>query len=473
MRHPRSFIGALLGIALALPAFAGSHQRNILLLSPSQPARLPAWLPAISGQLPSKYEDYTAGHYWLSGQQYGAYASFATAVGASFSRASTATYANASGVLASAGSGALRFDSPNGVAQGLLLEGAATNVVTNVALNGAAWVNFNSTITGGHASPDGGANAYLNVPTATNARHNWILQPGVTATAAVYTGSVYLQAAGYGFGYLGIASPGATTAYSIIVDLTTGAITQTNTIGSPTGTASAATLIGNGWVRLQVSMTATTGTTGTQILFGASNSGTPGSLNSNANEPQFAGDGTSGVAAFWPQLELGPFATSPIPTSGSAATRAADALTNPWTVPSAFTKLVKLVTPPGKAASANMFSWVLDDGTSANRIVLFYNIANGHLSVSISSGATLDLGAVAANTVSTVALAAQSGSYRASLNGAAIVSSASGALPSGITTERYGEGSGGTSPFFGHAEKSIFWPVFAGDTDLKNLAATQ
>jgi hypothetical protein len=282
-----------------------------------------------------------------------------------------------------------------------------------------------------------------------------------------------MQAGAYGFGYLGIWSPIGTTAYSIVVNLVTGAITQTNTIGTPTGTASQVTACGNGWYRLQVSMKATTGASATGMSFGPSNSGTPGSLNSNANEPQFAGDGTSGVYVFWPQFELGSFATSPVPTSGSAATRAADALTNPWTVPSAFTKLVKVVTPPAPAASANMFAWELDDGTSANRIVLFYNIANGHLSISVSSGATLDLGAVTANTVATVALAAQSSSYRASLNGAAIVSSASGALPSGITTERYGEGSGGTSPFFGHVEKSIFWPVFAGDTDLTHLAATQ
>jgi hypothetical protein len=467
----KSLRSAILALALAA-ALIGSARADLLRTIILSGGGIPGWLPTIGGQAPSKYEDYTTGRYWYRGQQYGSYPAFATAAGASFSRASTATYTNPAGTLASAGSGVLRFDNPNGVAQGLLLEGAATNLVTNVALNGAPWSNLNSTITAGQPSPDGLSGAFLNVPNTTNARHNWFLSSGITASSAVYAASVFMKPSGYNFGYLGIVSPSGTTAYSIIVNLTTGAITQTNTIGSPTGTASSAKLYANGWVRLQVSMTAGTGAGGTGMTFGASNSGTPGSLNSGANEPQFAGDGTSGVYAFWPQLELGPFATSPIPTSGSAATRAADALTNPWTVPSAFTKLVKIVTPPG-ATAANMFAWELDDGTTSNRFVLFYNTTNGHLSISVSSGATLDLGAASLNTTYGVAFAAQANSYRASVNGGAIVSSTSGAMPTGITTERYGENSGGGSQWFGHVEKSIFYATFAGDAALMNLAASQ
>jgi|GEM_PF-3655158 len=460
-------------LALALgAALIGSARADLLRTIILSGGGIPGWLPTIGSQLPTKYEDYTTGRYWYRGQQYGSYAAFATAVGASFSRASAATYTNAAGVYASAGSNVLRFDNPAGVAQGLLLEGAGTNLVTNAALNGAPWTNLNATVSAGQPSPDGLSGAFLNVPRTASARHNWA-QTGVTATAAVYTASVLMKPAGYNFGYLGIWSPVGTMAYSIIVNLTTGAITQTNSLGSPTGTAASATLVGNGWVRLQVSMTASAGASATGMSFGPSNSGTPGSLNTNANEPQFAGDGSSGVAAFWPQLELGPFATSPVPTSGSAVTRAADALSNPWALPAAFTKVVKIVTPPGFAA-INMVAWAFDDGTTSNRFLLLCNPATGHLNLIVTSGgvaqATLDLGAVSAGTVYTVAFAAQLNSFRASVNGGAIVSDTSGAMPVGVATEHYGVAS---NDWFGHFEKSIFYPTFAGDAALMSLAANQ
>jgi hypothetical protein len=86
--------------------------------------------------------------------------------------------------------------------------------------------------------------------------------------------------------------------------------------------------------------------------------------------------------------------------------------------------------------------------------------------------ATLDLGAAVASTNYTVAFAAQANSFRASVNGGAIVSAAAGSMPVGITTERYGASEAGNQ-WFGHVLKSGSWSLFANDNTLASLTASQ
>lgn len=246
-------------------------------------------------------------------------------------RASSATYWDSSGVLRSASSNVLRRDFDPRLASttekcGFLIEEARTNLaLRSEEFDNAAWSTSNTTITANQAvAPDGTTTADLAVPSTGNNAKSVFTTTGLTVTAAVHSWSIFVKNAGYNFAALTAVS-NTTTRHSIVVNLTTGAITATNTQGSPSNVTTAVTLCSNGWVRIVVSMTASSSANVTFLAVHPSNSGTP-TVDAGCN-PTFAGDGVSGIYIWGAQVELGSFASSYIPTAGSTVTRAADLVT--------------------------------------------------------------------------------------------------------------------------------------------------
>ena len=113
----------------------------------------------------------------------------------------------------------------------------------------------------------------------------------LTRSAGLNSVVFYLKTAGRGFGFCAILPDGAATRFSAVIDLTTGAVTDTDAAGTPTSTSTSVIDAGAGWWRIEVS--ADHGGGPLYAEAGAANSGTP-SFNIYA-EPVYAGEIGKGV----------------------------------------------------------------------------------------------------------------------------------------------------------------------------------
>ena len=203
----------------------------------------------------------------------------------------------------------------------LLLEPQRTNLMLQSENLNASWTPVRAIATSNAAtSPDGYANAdKLIADTITNTTHLFY-QNKTSQAAGTYTYSAFFKKAEYEFGAVRIATDSDAKRFGAVVNLNTGAVTATDSFGSPTGTSSKVENYGNGWYRLIVTCAHTSG----DVLVVSTLSPTAVPTFSSSL-PAFTGDNTSGIYTWGAQLEEGAYATSYIPTYSAAATRGADA----------------------------------------------------------------------------------------------------------------------------------------------------
>ena len=370
-----------------------------------------------------------------------------------------------------------------------------TNLLTysNTFTNGA-WAKTNATVTTGIDDPFGGTSASRLTATAGPAGIYQTLGTSVTGVSSVWvrraTGTGNISMRGLNAGASAVitvtgtwqrfTSPAATGIYAAIIDIATSGdaidvygaqlelgstastyiptTTAAVTVGTPRITdagywaeeARTNLLLNSATLSTQsVTVTAVAHTlsfygTGTVTLTGASTAGPlVGTGASNRVTLTFtptAGSLTLTVSGSVTiaQLEAGSFATSPIPTTSVAVTRAAGVGSNPWTTNSG-TLFAEFVCPPIDAANSQGIV-SLDDGTASNRIVVYYS-TGGSVIAQIDTGgvsqATLNLGAVTPGTRNKVAVRLATNDAAASLNGGVVATDASVTLPT-VTTHNVG-----------------------------------
>ena len=238
-----------------------------------------------------------------------------------FSRASTARYWSAAGVLTSAAVDVPRldFDPATLAARGLLVEAAATNLLLQ-SEDVSAWSNDGTSTasTNVTTAPTGASTMDKIVETVGNTGH--YAYEGASVGAGAYTGSVFLKQADRQWATVQIATDAATKRYTVLVDLSTGAVLATRSLGSPVSPGYTVQVCAGGVLRMSVTATNTSGIV--YVVAACCNSATP---TYTAQEmPQYAGDITKGIYAWGLQLEAGSAPTSYIPTTTTSATRAAD-----------------------------------------------------------------------------------------------------------------------------------------------------
>jgi hypothetical protein len=241
----------------------------------------------------------------------------------SYSRASTGTYFNASGVLTTAAINAPRFNHVyNGsswVSKGLLIEEQRTNIILQSQdASNVSWTKLAVTTTPNSGIfVDGTQTAALITASILDTNRHLIYQT-VTAAAGTYSFSTFIKKTNNRYAAVGINDNGIRR-YGVNFDFDTGAVTHTDSQGTPTGTGYTIINCGSGWYRITVTMTST----GTNITgnVGLSNSATP---TWSFSMPQFLNTGTESMLAAGFQMELGAFPTSYIPTTTAAVTRSAD-----------------------------------------------------------------------------------------------------------------------------------------------------
>jgi uncharacterized Zn-binding protein involved in type VI secretion len=265
-------------------------------------------IPVFGSQRPYADLNFAGGSFGLDGRS----VSDLTALpGFTFTRASTAMFYGSNGLLQTAASGVARFvyNPVTLASQGILVEEARTNLaLQSQTFDNASWTKTNSVVTANAVtSPDGTTNADLMVDDATNADHK--VRQGIAITSGTaYTFSAYAKAGTLNYVWLYAATPNV----GKVFDLAAGTVLG-NIGGAPT--SATITAVGNGWYRCE--MTYTAGATSTQNH--------DIGLSQNGVGFNYVGSG-QGVYLWQAQLEAGTGASSPVPTTTAAVTRAADAV---------------------------------------------------------------------------------------------------------------------------------------------------
>jgi hypothetical protein len=292
-------------------------------------------------------------------------------------------------------------------AKGLLIEEQRTNLLTYSAdFTNAAWTKIQATVSGNTTlAPDGTTTADTLVG-STNNTVKFTAQTGLASTTGTFT--VYAKAAGE-------------TVISLwLVGATVGASFTLTGSGSTAllgATSSSITPVGNGWYRCTVQHNSATTTAHIYLRTGSS----------------FTGDGTSGVFLYGAQLEAGSFATSYIPTVASQVTRSADvaqmlgANFSSWFNQNEGTFVVEA---SGFAlGSYTMYS--ATDNSSANRTqsAFFGTSFQFFVQAGGAASANLNGSSLVANVTAKIAGAYKTNDFAASLNGGAVSTDTSGAVP--------------------------------------------
>ncbi|HAJ89642.1 MAG TPA: hypothetical protein DCM27_01310 [Rhodospirillaceae bacterium] len=243
----------------------------------------------------------TAGRYTLNGTAYNDLSSFLTASGGTFARNSIATYYDSTGILKTASANTPRFDYDpvTHAAKGILIEENRTNIIrSSEAFSGTGWVVDGAILNVGGTTPSGGSNATSISKGSGNNRIYCFDNSGVTGSKIF---SIFVKSnAGNTFSVsaVGGLSPSGITS----INTSTGMITSSNP-------ATTSTAIGNGWFRLTIQVSVLT-------------------ASGNSTYWQISGPLDS-IFIWGAQFEQGTFATSYIPTTTAAVTRAADILLVP------------------------------------------------------------------------------------------------------------------------------------------------
>ena len=196
----------------------------------------------------------------------------------------------------------------------------------------------------------------------------------ITPAAGVYTLSAFFKAGEYNFACLRLSTDSDTKRFAVVLNLTTGVITATDSLGSPTSTSSKVENYGNGWYRLSISSAHASGIM--YPTFAVSSTAVPTFSNSL---PLFTGNGTSGIFAYGCQLELGAYSTSLIPTLAASATRGADACSK--------TGISSLI---GQTEGVLFVDWNYENKTDANgSIPIILTGSGGEAYIYVSGAGTL------------------------------------------------------------------------------------
>lgn len=233
---------------------------------------------------------------------------YATIGAYTFSRASTATYRNDAGLIATAAVDQIRKQGG-----AFLIEGAATNLmIRSGEISNSSWVGSNLTKTASAGlAPDGSNNATRLEETAVNAEHFLTLNGQAVTAGQPFTQSIFVKAVerskfrirlATNIGYLG----------DVRFNLSDGSISAQ----SANVTFAEIVPFANGWFRCSVSAVAQSGAT--------TSSGGKYYIVNDDNGVTYLGEVGKGLLVWGAQFETGSAATSYIPTTTGAVTRAAD-----------------------------------------------------------------------------------------------------------------------------------------------------
>jgi len=283
-----------------------------------------------------------------------------------FTRAGSATKVNKQGLIEVVSNNEPRIDFTDNSKGALLLEPQRTNSITHSNdFSQSIYGKFNLTITANEGiSPDGTQNANLLVPNAAVGNRYLTNNTG----SNLKTNTVFLKKKELRYVKVGNAQS------NVLVDLENGTISASS-VSTNNFTIEN---YGNGWYRVSCFNTLDVNLQ-IQIFFGIDGSGS-----------NIATNGTDGVYIYGFEIQNGSYATSYIPTSGSAVTRLADVCNNGGNEQVINSTEGVLYFEGSALADGSVDKRIyIDDGTMNNYVAIGYSRFAGNIISEIISGGVL------------------------------------------------------------------------------------
>jgi hypothetical protein len=370
-------------------------------------------------------------------------------------------------MTAAAGVARLDHDPITREARGLLIEESRSNLMTFTEdLTNVAWVKTAASITANATvAPDGTLTADAVIENTATGVHR--AQQVLSVTPNTYTISAYVKAAGRDVIRVEVSQPGE-TAVGVHYDLLNQVVSlnQDNRGVNPFIQS-----VGNGWLRVGVTVVQTGGGASSMYFYGM-----PRSLLTAGNS--WTGDGYSGFFLWGAQIELAGFATSYIARlDATAASRAADAASMTGTNFSAWFRADE-GTLYAEFNTGVTSATVDTPGTGRGVAAITDNTPNNRLRFAISTflaragGATVAeiYGAVvAAGTTYKTAAVYALNDYALSVNGVLSGTDTSGVLPTGLSRLDIGASTEAGGILNGYVRKLAFYPKRLANSQLQSL----
>ena len=310
---------------------------------------------------------FASGTFTVSGSSYG---SLASVPGASVTTPSAFAYSS-SGALVACSTNAGRYASG-----GLLVEQSSTNINTHSGdITASPAASYQGTVTSpGATGPDGSTTAQQFIPNTASDLHNIYVDYALTANTRYTYSALVKSVAAMTHVRLDAVDSSDANGYFARADITAGGVTSSGALGSETYGASYTVGAGSGWFNVAISGVVDASDTDIYVeIYGVDPS--------NAANDTYAGNGTDGFLVWHQQIEQLAFGTSPIRTSGSSATRAADNVSVSLTPPStAFHMDCGFTTTRAVGQARTLFDW--NDGTDSNKVILTMDSTN-HLVLTV------------------------------------------------------------------------------------------
>jgi len=358
-----------------------------------------------------------------------------------------------------------RIDYTGGGCGSLLLEPQRTNLLT-YSEDFSQWTNSNSTeLANQTISPDGLSNATKIITNNGSINGQILKNIGKGATATTYTYSVFAKKGEWDRCNLYVSDASSfVNRVQFFVDLDNGNIIQATTAGSFTSANGYSEYYGNGWYRFSVTFTSGTELAITARIY---------SIDSTAT----SGDGTSGIYIYGAMLEQGSYATSYIPTSGSATTRIADACTGAGT--SATFNSTEGVLFAEMAALADDLTYriisISNGGTS--RIYLYYSNLSNQIGYAydVAGSRQSDLFYTIPDETANTKIAAtwKLNEFKLYINGVKVAEDLSGNVNSVGTFDRidFTDTNGISTPLFAEVKQLMTFNTALTDLQLESLTS--
>ena len=294
-----------------------------------------------------------------------------------FSRASKATVVNKDGLIEEVGSGQPRVDYKDDSKGALKLEPSRSNLVTySEDFSQSVWSTWQSTKTLSNNINPKGTNGYYEISHTGSSSDNPNTRLTNVSLNGSYTLSFFIKINQSRYISLSIEDYNGDRA-RVYFDTINKTFTTITNVGSPI-TNTSYSEFSNGWIRISLSV---------NLLNAVYDEVGIGIYNPSGSFPSASGEV---ISVFGSQLEQGSYATSYIPTSGSAVTRLADVCNNGGNEQVINSTEGVLYFEGSALADGSVDKRIyIDDGTMNNYVAIGYSRFAGNIISEIISGGVL------------------------------------------------------------------------------------